>query len=60
MDPTKFQSKASKSVRSRIGNIREFLPKDMDLPAFWEYLKRFFAGSGIVNDSLSAGGAGGG
>ena len=26
----------------------------MDLPAFWEYLKRFFAGSGIVNDSLSA------
>ena len=35
VDPTKFQSKASKSVRSRIGNIREFLPKDMDLPAFW-------------------------
>ncbi len=54
VDPTKFQSKASKSVRSRIGNIREFLPKDMDLPAFWEYLKQFFAGSGIVNDSLSA------
>ena len=35
-------------------DILEFLPKDMDLPAFWEYLKRFFAGSGIVNDSLSA------
>ena len=54
VDPTKFQSKASKSVRSRIGNIREFLPTDMDLPAFWEYLKKFFAGNGIVNDSLSA------
>ena len=54
VDPTKFQSKASKSVRSRIGNIREFLPTDMDLSAFWEYLKKFFAGSGIVNDSLSA------
>ena len=54
VDPTKFRAKASQSVRSRIGNIGEFLPKDRDLPAFWEYLKRFFAGSGIVNDSLSA------
>ena len=53
VDPTKFQSKASKSVRSRIGNIRDYLPTDMDLTAFWEYLKRFFAGSGIVNDSLT-------
>lgn len=53
VDPTKFQSKASKSVRSRIGNIREFLKTDMELPAFWEYLKTFFAGSGIVNDSLT-------
>ena len=54
VDPEKFRSKSTKSVRSRIGNIREFLPTDMDLPAFWEYLKKFFAGSGIVNDSLSA------
>lgn len=39
VDPAKFQSKGSKSVRSRIGNIREFLKEDMELEAFWEYLK---------------------
>ena len=39
-DPAKFRSKGAKSVRSRIGNIRDFLPEDMTLPAFWDYLKR--------------------
>lgn len=53
VDPAKFQSKASRSVRSRIGNVREFLREDMDMSAFWAYLKRFFAGSGIVNDTLT-------
>jgi len=48
VDPSKFQSKSSKSVRSRIGNIRDFLPKDMELLEFWEYLKGFLAGNGIV------------
>lgn len=52
-NPAKFQSKSSKSVRSRIGNIRDFLPQDMDLPAFWDYLKRTFAGSGFVQETLS-------
>ena len=46
MDPDKFISKSAKSVRSRIGNIRSALPADMDLPAFWDYLKRVLAGSG--------------
>ena len=54
VDPAKFQSKSAKSVRSRIGNIREFLPRDMDLPAFWEYLKTALAGSGLVSAALSA------
>ncbi|WP_298023134.1 lipoate--protein ligase [uncultured Dysosmobacter sp.] len=54
VDPAKFQSKSAKSVRSRIGNIREFLPRDMDLPAFWEYLKAALAGSGLVSAALSA------
>lgn len=53
VDPTKFQSKASKSVRSRIGNIHDFLKTDMSLPDFWAYLKTFFAGNGIVNDAMT-------
>ncbi len=52
-DPTKFQSKAATSVRSRVGNIRQFLPNDMDLSSFWAYLKTIFAGSGIVEDALT-------
>lgn len=42
-DPTKFQSKSVKSVRSRVGNIRSFLKKDMTLDSFWEYLKTALA-----------------
>ncbi len=38
-DPTKFQSKSVKSVRSRVGNIRPCLPRDMELGEFWDYLK---------------------
>lgn len=54
VDPTKFQSKA---VQIRPQPYRQYpgVPAERyGLPAFWEYLKRFFAGSGIVNDSLSA------
>ncbi len=40
-DATKFQSKSVKSVRSRVGNISDFLDLDMDLPAFWAYLKKY-------------------
>ena len=53
VDPSKFQSKSSKSVRSRIGNIRSFLSRDMELPAFWDYLKTTLAGSGFQQDTLS-------
>lgn len=53
-DPTKFQSKSAKSVRSRIGNIRDFLPADMEVGAFWEYLKTALAGGGMVTGSLTA------
>lgn len=38
-DPAKFSSKSAKSVRSRIGNIRAFLPQDMALPEFWDRLR---------------------
>ena len=53
VDPAKFESKSAKSVRSRIGNIREFLKTDMDMPAFWSYLKKTLAGSGLVEDHLT-------
>ena len=53
VDPAKFQSKSSKSVRSRVGNIRAFLKEDMDLPAFWSYLKEALAGDGLMPDSLT-------
>lgn len=53
-DPTKFQSKSVKSVRSRVGNIRASLPRDMDLNEFWNYLKTALARDGILSTSLSA------
>ena len=50
----KLKAKGTQSVRSRIGNIRDFLKEDMDLPAFWEYLKTALAGDGMVQGSLPA------
>ncbi len=44
-DPTKFQGKAVASVKSRVGNIRPFLPRDMTLKQFWAYLKDALADS---------------
>lgn len=53
VDPEKFRSKSAKSVRSRIGNIRDFLREDMDISAFWNYLKEALAGEGFVTGTLS-------
>ena len=53
-DPAKFESKSTQSVRSRVGNIRSFLKEDMDLPAFWQYLKDAFGGEGLETGTLSA------
>lgn len=39
-DPDKFRSKSTKSVRSRVGNIRDFLPEKMTLEAFRKALKK--------------------
>jgi len=52
-DPTKFQSKSIKSVRSRVGNIRALLPSDMTLRAFWDYLKTALSADGILPTSLT-------
>ena len=53
-DPSKFQSKSSKSVRSRIGNIRPCLKEDMEMPAFWNYLKGVLAKDGFDEGALTA------
>ena len=52
-DPLKFQSKSAKSVRSRIGNIRPMLKKDMTLREFWDYLKGALAAGGLEDAALT-------
>lgn len=52
-DPAKFASKSAKSVRSRIGNIRESLPRDMTLQEFWQRLLTELAGDGLVREALT-------
>ncbi len=52
-DPTKFQSKSVKSVRSRVGNIRSALSVDMDMNGFWSYLKTFLTENLATSLTLS-------
>lgn len=54
VDPEKFRSKSTKSVRSRVGNIRDFLKTDMSLDEFWQYLKVSLAGSGLIEGKLAS------
>lgn len=53
-DPTKYQSKGIASVRSRVGNIRQQLPVDMDLPQFWNAIKKALTSEGIEEIHLQA------
>lgn len=53
VDPEKFKSKHTKSVRSRVGNIRPFLGKDMELIEFKEYLKTALTDNGFIPETLS-------
>lgn len=53
-DPAKFSSKSAKSVRSRVGNIRTELSKDMALPEFWARLRDALTADGMVREQLSA------
>ena len=52
-DPEKFRSKSTRSVRSRVGNIRDFLPADRTRPEFWKELKHFFLADGAAQADLS-------
>lgn len=53
-DPDKFASKSSKSVRSRVGNIYDFLPEKMELEAFKEILKQQLLNDGALRQELEA------
>lgn len=53
-DPEKFSSKSTKSVRSRVGNVRDFLKEDMTLSQFWQYLKTSMAAGGLTETALTA------
>ena len=52
-DPAKFRSKSVKSVRSRVGNLRDFLPEGTTLQAFWDRILLELAGDGMIRESLS-------
>ena len=53
VDPAKFTSKSAKSVRSRVGNLRDFLPEGIDLPQFWDLLLRELTRDGLIRETLS-------
>ena len=52
-DPEKFRSKSAKSVRSRIGNLREFLPEEISLQRFWDRILLELGGDGIIREQLT-------
>ena len=52
-DPAKFSSKSAKSVRSRVGNLRDYLPAGTDMAGFWEALKRELTADGAVTQTLT-------
>ncbi len=48
VDLEKIRAKGVQSVRSRVGNIRDYLKEDMSLQEFWQFLK-----SELTGDTLS-------
>ena len=53
VDPAKFQSKSAKSVRSRVGNIRDHLPEGTTLAEFWAGLLMELTRDGLIREQLS-------
>ncbi len=54
VDETKFESKSAKSVRSRVGNIKGFIDKDMTLERFWQSIKENLSEKGIREGNVGA------
>ena len=53
VDPSKFVSKSSKSVHSRVGNIKDYLPEEMTIQNFWRRLLQELAKEGAVKCTLT-------
>lgn len=49
----KFDSKAVKSVKARVGNIKDYLPAGMCMADFWERLLNAFSARGLIREHLS-------
>ncbi len=52
-DPSKFVSKSAKSVRSRIGNLRDVLPGDINLTQFWQRILEALTLQGMIQEQLT-------
>ena len=52
VDPQKLQSKSIKSVRSRVGNIQDFLQSKMDISTFWSLMRTALAGDSFECKTL--------
>lgn len=52
-DPIKFQSKSTRSVRARVGNIRSFLKEDMSIEEFKRYIRNALGGNSVVSEKLT-------
>ncbi|MGI6404780.1 MAG: lipoate--protein ligase [Oscillospiraceae bacterium] len=52
VDHAKFQSKGASSVRSRVTNIKPFLPETVSLSDFWQQLLDVFGREGLEKRSL--------
>ena len=53
VDPAKFRSKSAKSVRSRVGMLRDYLPPGTDLRTFWDGILQELAPQGILRENLT-------
>lgn len=53
VEPTKFTSKSSKSVQSRVGNIKDYIPVDMTLKEFWDRILLELTDGGVEKCKLS-------
>ena len=52
-DPSKFISKSAKSVRSRVGNLKEYISDEISLQEFWQRILRELTRDGIIPEELS-------
>lgn len=53
-DKAKFESKSTKSVSTRIGNIKDYIKNDMSIDEFWDRIREELSREGSVRADLTA------